>query len=277
MKNCLCCLLFVLVHFIRFAAHTCCAQETAGIGAALAREDGRVVIAKLFPDGAALASRELDVGDWIIGVAEADSAETDVSTSNIVTVVSLIRGKKGTVVRLSVVPNGKDVRHARTVSMKRGSIAALERLGDGNILGSGAPIPNVAMVSLDDSSRTLSMTDLRGRYVLMHVWTTWCPPCQKIMHDLQGTARRHKSLKNKIVFVGASADETHALARQWVAKRKWEATLNVWLDVAAVKQLHVNSFPVAFLIDDVGNVIANSREDNFEKKLSEVLAHLARQ
>lgn len=76
-----------------------------GIGAVLSREDEYTTIRQIVKGGPADMSERLKVGDRIVAVGQGDKgAMTDVVGWRIDDVVDLIRGKKGTTVRLDVLP-----------------------------------------------------------------------------------------------------------------------------------------------------------------------------
>ena len=78
--------------------------ELEGIGAALQAEDGYTVVKEIIPGGAADKDGRLKPGDKIVGVGQAQGEIEDVVDLKLGDVVKLIRGKKGTVVRLQIVP-----------------------------------------------------------------------------------------------------------------------------------------------------------------------------
>ena len=81
-----------------------------GIGASLKGEDGYTTVAELVPGGAADKDGRLKRKDRIVGVGQDREGEmVDVVDMNLHDVVKLIRGKRGTVVRLKVVPVGQTV------------------------------------------------------------------------------------------------------------------------------------------------------------------------
>jgi len=78
--------------------------ELEGIGAALRSEDGYVVVQKIIPGGAADKQGELHVGDKIVGVGQGEDGEiVDAVDMKLTDVVKMIRGPRGTVVRLEVI------------------------------------------------------------------------------------------------------------------------------------------------------------------------------
>ncbi|MDH3718100.1 MAG: carboxy terminal-processing peptidase, partial [Planctomycetota bacterium] len=81
--------------------------QLEGIGAALMMEDGHTVVSKIIPGGAASKDSRLQPEDHIIGVGQdTEGPIVDVVGMRLNDVVKLIRGKRGTVVRLQVTPKG---------------------------------------------------------------------------------------------------------------------------------------------------------------------------
>ncbi len=81
-----------------------------GIGAQLKGEDGYTTIMELTPGGAADRDGRLKKKDRVVGVGQGQEGEmVDVVDMNLNEVVKLIRGKRGTVVRLKVIPVGETV------------------------------------------------------------------------------------------------------------------------------------------------------------------------
>jgi carboxyl-terminal processing protease len=77
-----------------------------GIGASLMTEDGYTVVKQIIQGGAADKDKNLKVNDKVVGVGQGESGEmVDVVDMKINDVVKLIRGKRGTTVRLDVIPS----------------------------------------------------------------------------------------------------------------------------------------------------------------------------
>lgn len=83
-----------------------------GIGAALmAGDDGYTVVTKVVPGGAADKDGRLKADDKVIGVGQGtDGPIEDIVNMKLSDVVQKIRGRRGTVVRLEVIPNGTSER-----------------------------------------------------------------------------------------------------------------------------------------------------------------------
>jgi carboxyl-terminal processing protease len=75
-----------------------------GIGAALASDDGQCTIRELVPGGPAALSGALKPGDHIAAVAQDGRTAVDVTGMRLNRIVELIRGPKGSVVTLTILP-----------------------------------------------------------------------------------------------------------------------------------------------------------------------------
>ncbi len=100
-----------------------------GIGAQLMLENDLVKVIKVVPGGPAFRDKSLNPDDRITAVAQGKDGEfQDVVGQRLQSVVSKIKGPKGTVVRLKVIPAGQDVTATpRIVSLVRDKIVDEEQ------------------------------------------------------------------------------------------------------------------------------------------------------
>src|SRR5439155_516873 len=157
---------------------------------ALAVDGEQIVVKKVAPDGAAAASKDLHENDRITAVSQGDKPPVSVAGKKLGDVVAMIRGAKGSTVRLTIVPAGKAEADARVVSFVRGQLKEFARWGDGEALAKGAVAPDVELISLPDG-KAIRLADYKGKVVVMEFWATWCPPCQKAMEELQTLGEKH--------------------------------------------------------------------------------------
>ncbi len=80
--------------------------EFTGIGATLRPEDGSTIVENIVTGGAADRDGRLKAGDHIVGVQQEDGAVVETIDMKLQDVVTLIRGPKGTRVKLHVKPKG---------------------------------------------------------------------------------------------------------------------------------------------------------------------------
>ena len=98
--------------------------QLEGIGAVLQTDDEYTKVVRLVPGGPADKSRQLKPNDRLVAVAEGEKDFVDVVGWRIDEVVQLIRGTKGTTVRLQVMPAGStDTANTKEISLVRNTVA----------------------------------------------------------------------------------------------------------------------------------------------------------
>ncbi len=66
----------------------------------------------------------------------------------------------------------------------------------------GAPAPDF---TIQDSDRSVTLSQLRGKIVVLNFWATWCPPC---IEEVPSLVQLHKKLQDKgVVVLGVSVDD----------------------------------------------------------------------
>ncbi|MDA0791941.1 MAG: carboxy terminal-processing peptidase, partial [Proteobacteria bacterium] len=106
-----------------------------GIGAVLQQEDEYTKVVSLVPAGPADKSRQLKPNDKIIGVGQGEDGEiVDVIGWRLTDVVQLIRGKKDTRVKLTIIPSGAASAEVRTISIVRNTVKLEEQSAKSRII-----------------------------------------------------------------------------------------------------------------------------------------------
>ena len=107
-----------------------------GIGAVLQSDNDQVKIVRLVPAGPADKTKQVAPADKIIGVAQGDKEMVDVIGWRLDEVVKLIRGPKGSVVRLEVIPasNAPNDQTSKVVSITREAVKLEEQAAKKSIL-----------------------------------------------------------------------------------------------------------------------------------------------
>jgi carboxyl-terminal processing protease len=99
-----------------------------GIGAELRLEDGYAKIERLIPGGPAQMSGKVNVGDRIAAVGQGKDNFVDVVDMKLEKVVELIRGKKGSTVRLQIIPSDtSDPSKRKVVELVRDNVKLTEQ------------------------------------------------------------------------------------------------------------------------------------------------------
>jgi len=69
-------------------------------------------------------------------------------------------------------------------------------------IGSNAPD-----FTVQDSDRTVTLSQFRGQVVVLNFWATWCPPCVEEMPSLVEIQRRMKAKGITVVAVSMDVDQ----------------------------------------------------------------------
>lgn len=122
----------------------------------------------------------------------------------------------------------------------------------------GSVPPDITMQSPD--GKIYSLSQLKGKIVLLDFWASWCGPCRKTNPELVRIYNKFKN-QNFTVF-SVSLDRNAQSWRQAIFKDNltWEyhvSDLQYWNSTAA-KLYNVNSIPRTFLIDKDGKVAATN-------------------
>ena len=107
-----------------------------GIGAVLRNENDYTLIQKIIPGGPADLSKKLQAKDKIIGVGQGDSGEIiDVIGWRLDDVVELIRGPKGTVLRLKIIPGKTGIEDiSKVITLSRNKIKLEESASKAKVI-----------------------------------------------------------------------------------------------------------------------------------------------
>ncbi|MBF8674716.1 MULTISPECIES: carboxy terminal-processing peptidase [Pseudomonas] len=107
-----------------------------GIGAVLQSDNDQVKIVRLVPAGPAAKTKQVAPADKIIGVAQGNKEMVDVVGWRLDEVVKLIRGPKGSVVRLEIIPasNAPSDQTSKIVSITREAVKLEEQAAKKSVL-----------------------------------------------------------------------------------------------------------------------------------------------
>ncbi len=111
-------------------------KSLEGIGALLSMTDsGYAEIKGLVVNGPAHKAGELQVGDQIVAVGQGQNGElADIMHMKLQKVVDLIRGKRGSIVRLKIIPNGSDPSATQVIQIRRNKVDLKESLARAELI-----------------------------------------------------------------------------------------------------------------------------------------------
>ena len=137
-----------------------------GIGAELKSEDGYCTINRLLPGGPATKSKKIKEKDRIVAVAQSNQPPVDVVDMNLNKAVQLIRGPKGTEVRLTIIPADADMSVRKEVTLIRDEIPLDDMAAKGKIIdlpGTDGTTTRMGVIDLPSFYATFDTSGTRSR------------------------------------------------------------------------------------------------------------------
>jgi cytochrome c biogenesis protein CcmG, thiol:disulfide interchange protein DsbE len=117
----------------------------------------------------------------------------------------------------------------------------------------GRRAPDYSAVTL--AGDTASLSDLRGRAVLLNVWATWCIPCRAEMPALQEVYEANASRGFELVGVSIDDRNSGPIIERFLAD--YGVTFTIWHDPDDVisTRFQVIGVPATFVLDREGVVL----------------------
>jgi len=135
----------------------------------------------------------------------------------------------------------------------------------------GRDAPNFRLEQMNGAPITLS--DLRGKGVVLNFWGTWCVPCKEEMPALQ---KQYEALKDKgLVIVGVNISESPITIEPFL--KQYGISFPILLDRKSevTKLYRIGPIPTTFFIDADGEVqeifIGQMNESMIADKVAKIL------
>lgn len=132
--------------------------------------------------------------------------------------------------------------------------------------------PEIEMV--DPNGQTRKLTDLRGKYVFVDFWASWCNPCRMENPNVVRVYNAYKDKGFDIFSVSLDTEKDRWKKAITADNLTWEnhvSDLKGW-ESDVVSQFQIKGIPHTLLLDPEGKIIAtNLRGPALEQKLKEVL------
>jgi peroxiredoxin len=136
-----------------------------------------------------------------------------------------------------------------------GATVAIGLLAAGGLLALTNRGPKLApdFAVADLAGRTVKLSSLRGKVVLVNVWTTWCPPCRDEMPSMERLYGRLRG--DDFELLAVSQDEDKRLVEPFVREMRLSFPVLVDPEHQVGDRYGVWGYPETFVIDRNGYIV----------------------
>lgn len=116
----------------------------------------------------------------------------------------------------------------------------------------GQPAPDISL--MDMQGNQVSLSQFKGKVVILNFWATWCPPCREEMPSME---KLHRDFGEKgLVILAVNVEENGRQAVEaFLKKTPYTFPILFDGDKTAQNTYGVFRFPESFIIDRNGNVV----------------------
>lgn len=126
-----------------------------------------------------------------------------------------------------------------------------ENTGAGDLSTEKNTAPNFTLV--DTQGKKVSLSDYKGKVVIIDFWATWCPPCRRGIPDLIDI---QKQFKNKVVVLGISVDtDTKGDVPSFIKNMGINYTVLFATPEVVQAYGNIDAIPTSFIIDKKGKIV----------------------
>ena len=136
----------------------------------------------------------------------------------------------------------------------------------------GKPAPEISLP--DPEGKIFSLSSLKGKYVLVDFWASWCVPCRKENPNIVNVYNEYKDRNFTVLGVSLDRDKASWVKAIQDDQLTWThiSDLKYWSSVV-VPQYSIEGIPFNVLVDPQGKVVAT---DLRGAKLRQTLQELIR-
>jgi thiol-disulfide isomerase/thioredoxin len=126
----------------------------------------------------------------------------------------------------------------------------------------------------DLNGKSVSLSDYRGKVVVLEFWATWCPPCRAAIPGLETLYTKYKNQGLVILAVSMDNSADWDFVKSFVKDYRMTYPVLKGTDAVA-SQYRVRAIPLLLVLDKKGNIVKQHvgfvYEDALEKDVKELL------
>ncbi len=113
----------------------------------------------------------------------------------------------------------------------------------------GSPAPNFELTTLD--GKTIKLSELRGKPILLDFWATWCGPCRRALPHTQELAQKYAKEAH---ILAVNLREDAETVRDFMQKGNYSFTVPMDTDGSVARAFGVRGIPHFVVVDARGRI-----------------------
>jgi peroxiredoxin len=123
------------------------------------------------------------------------------------------------------------------------------------LVANDAEIEKADFTLKDLHGKKYTLSQLRGKIVLVNFWATWCPPCRMEMPDLDAI---YTHFQSQGLVVLSISDEDAFKVSSFISRVSYHPPVLIDEGGKVGKQFHIDGIPKTFVFDRNGKLVAQS-------------------
>ncbi len=125
----------------------------------------------------------------------------------------------------------------------------------------------------DTAGKKVSLSQFKGKYVLVDFWASWCRPCRMENPNVVAAYNKYKQKNFTVLSVSLDQEKNNWIQAIHADNLTWTHVSDLKQFQNAVAELyHIKEIPQNILVDPSGKIVGkNLRGDALEQKLNELL------
>jgi peroxiredoxin len=142
-----------------------------------------------------------------------------------------------------------------------------------NLISTGKTAPAWKLQRANGPLNSLSLSDLKGKTVIMDFWSTTCPPCLMEIPILKRVAADYKDKNLVVVGVSVGGDSLEKI-NAFTKRKKIDYPIVVDVTGFVANKYKITSLPTMYIINSKGKIVETHSGFFDEKSLREVLDNI---
>ncbi len=134
----------------------------------------------------------------------------------------------------------------------------------------GHPAPHFSLAALEPAAgkSTLSLSDFKGKAIVLNFWASWCAPCKEELPLLENTWKQMQVQRKDVIVIGIDYQEASSAATSFLQQNgvTYPAALDASGSVAST--YGITSLPDTFFINRNGIVVSKELREITAQTLS---------